>query len=42
MFWILFLFLMIAQIVSGIRQEQRTGEWSWSKFVFACRLPRSR
>jgi hypothetical protein len=35
MFWILFLFLMIVQIVSGIRREQKAGEWSWSKFVFA-------
>jgi hypothetical protein len=35
MFWILFLFLTITNIVAGIRQEQKTGEWSWSKFAFA-------
>jgi hypothetical protein len=32
--WILFAVLQISVIVSGIRQEQRTGQWSWSKFVF--------
>ena len=36
MLWLLgFLVLQIAVIVSGIRQEQRSGIWSWSKFVFA-------
>jgi hypothetical protein len=34
MAWILFAILQITVIVSGIRQEQRTGQWSWSKFVF--------
>jgi len=32
------LFIVLVQsyfIVSGIRQEERTGEWSWSKFFFA-------
>ena len=33
--WIAFVFLQVAVIVSGIRQEQRAGLWSWSKFVFA-------
>ena len=32
--WIIFAVLQISVIVSGIRQEQRTGQWSWSKFVF--------
>jgi hypothetical protein len=35
MWWILFVFLQIAVIVAGIRNEQRAGLWSWSKFVFA-------
>jgi hypothetical protein len=34
MAWILFAFLQITVIVSGIRQEQRTGQWSWSKLAF--------
>jgi len=33
--WILFALLQFAVIVTGIRQEQRAGLWSWSKFVFA-------
>jgi hypothetical protein len=35
MAWIIFVFLQVIVIVSGIRQEQRAGLWSWSKFVFA-------
>jgi hypothetical protein len=35
MWWILFVVLQFIVIVSGIRQEQRAGLWSWSKFVFA-------
>jgi len=33
--WILFAILQITVVVAGIRQEQRAGLWSWSKFVFA-------
>lgn len=33
--WVLFIFLQVTVVIAGIRQEQRTGEWSWSKFVFA-------
>jgi hypothetical protein len=33
--WIVFAFLQFAVIAAGIRQEQRAGLWSWSKFVFA-------
>jgi hypothetical protein len=33
--WILFVILQLTIIVTGIRQEQRAGLWSWSKFVFA-------
>ena len=32
--WILFAFLQITVIVTGIRREKSTGQWSWSKFVF--------
>jgi hypothetical protein len=35
MMWIAFAFLQILIIVAGVRQEQRSGLWSWSKFVFA-------
>ena len=35
MFWILFVLIQATVIISGIRQEQRAGLWSWSKFVFA-------
>jgi hypothetical protein len=35
MWWILFVVAQFIVIVSGIRQEQRAGIWSWSKFVFA-------
>jgi hypothetical protein len=35
MVWILFVFIQATVIISGIRQEQRAGLWSWSKFVFA-------
>lgn len=33
--WIVFLVLQFVVIISGIRQEQRAGLWSWSKFSFA-------
>ena len=35
MFWIAFAVCQVIVIVSGIREEQRAGLWSWSKFVFA-------
>jgi len=35
MWWILFVVIQAIVIVSGIRQEQRAGLWSWSKFAFA-------
>ena len=35
MWWILFVIIQAIVIVSGIRQEQRAGLWSWSKFAFA-------
>jgi len=34
MWWILALLVQIAVIGLGIRQEQRAGVWSWSKFAF--------
>lgn len=33
--WILFLFLQFTIVYAGIRREQQTGQWSWSKFAFA-------
>ena len=33
--WLLFCVLQFIVIAAGIRQEQRAGLWSWSKFVFA-------
>ncbi len=35
MSWIAFVLLQGLIIWSGIKQEQRAGLWSWSKFVFA-------
>lgn len=35
MAWIVFIVLQFIVIYTGIRQEQRTGQWSWSKFAFA-------
>ena len=35
MWWILFVVMQVVVIVSGIRNEQRAGLWSWSKFAFA-------
>ena len=35
MWWILFVVVQALVIVSGIRNEQRAGLWSWSKFAFA-------
>ena len=35
MWWILFLVSQAVFIITGIRNEQRAGLWSWSKFVFA-------
>ena len=34
MFWIAFAVCQIVVIITGIRQEQRAGLWSWSKFAF--------
>jgi hypothetical protein len=33
--WIAFAVCQIIVVISGIRQEQRAGLWSWPKFVFA-------
>jgi hypothetical protein len=35
MAWIFFVVLQAIFIVAGIRNEQRAGLWSWSKFAFA-------
>jgi|HubBroStandDraft_5_1064220.scaffolds.fasta_scaffold489318_1 hypothetical protein len=35
MAWILFVILQAIFIGAGIRNEQRAGLWSWSKFAFA-------
>ncbi len=35
MWWIFFVIIQFIVIASGIRNEQRAGLWSWSKFVFA-------
>jgi hypothetical protein len=35
MMWIAFAVCQVVIIVAGVRQEQRAGLWSWSKFVFA-------
>ena len=35
MWWPLFVVLQIVFIVTGIRNEERAGVWSWSKFAFA-------
>jgi hypothetical protein len=35
MWWILVFVLQFGVVASGIRQEQRAGLWSWSKFLFA-------
>ncbi len=35
MMWIAFAVYQVVIIVAGIRQEQRAGLWSWSKFAFA-------
>src|SRR5450432_3082954 len=35
MIFIAFAILQFLVIVAGVRQEQRAGLWSWSKFVFA-------
>ena len=35
MWWIVIALFQIVTIASGIRNEQRAGLWSWSKFVFA-------
>lgn len=35
MWWIVFIGLQVAVIAGGIRNEQRAGLWSWSKFAFA-------
>jgi hypothetical protein len=35
MWWILFVVSQTIVVISGIRNEQRAGLWSWSKFAFA-------
>ncbi len=35
MMWIAFAVFQIIVVIAGIRQEQRAGLWSWSKFAFA-------
>ena len=35
MWWVVAVLVQIAVIALGIRQEQRSGIWSWSKFAFA-------
>lgn len=35
MAWLLYILLLAANVAVGVRQEQRAGLWSWSKFVFA-------
>ena len=35
MMWIAFAVCQIIVIIAGIRQDQRAGLWSWSKFAFA-------
>jgi hypothetical protein len=35
MWWILFVLMQSTVVAAGIRNEQRAGLWSWSKFVFA-------
>jgi hypothetical protein len=35
MAWLLVGVLQLYFIISGIRQEEKAGEWSWSKFLFS-------
>jgi hypothetical protein len=35
MWWILVIVRQAILVITGIRNEQRAGLWSWSKFVFA-------
>src|SRR5450631_1572438 len=35
MWWILVIVLQAILVITGIRNEQRAGLWSWFKFVFA-------
>ncbi len=35
MWWILIIGLQATIIVSGVREEERAGMWSWSKFFFS-------
>ncbi len=35
MWWILFIVMQAIVVAAGIRNEQRAGLWSWSKFAFA-------
>lgn len=35
MWWIFAAVLQVIIIISGIRNEERAGHWSWSKFCFA-------
>jgi hypothetical protein len=33
--WVAFIIVQAIFIGTGVRREQRTGQWSWSKFFFA-------
>ena len=35
MMWLAFAVLQVVVVIAGIRQEERAGLWSWSKFAFA-------
>jgi hypothetical protein len=35
MWWLAVIALQIYFVIAGIRQEERAGLWSWSKFFFA-------
>lgn len=35
LWWVLVIVVQISVVITGIRNEQRAGLWSWSKFFFA-------
>ncbi|NNM62475.1 MAG: hypothetical protein HKM03_09920 [Steroidobacteraceae bacterium] len=35
MIWLLFVGLQVFILISGIRQQEHAGTWSWSLFAFA-------
>jgi hypothetical protein len=35
MIWLLFIPLQLYLVISGIRQQEHDGTWSWSLFAFA-------